>query len=100
MTVTLAIRLAEDDRDTLAAAAQARGQGVSTLLRQLAEAEALRLRREAIRAESARVAAAIRASPEARAEFETLAGDTSSWPAWDDPLPKAWQSGMDAEGQE
>lgn len=87
MASTVAIRLADEDRATLEAAAEAAGQGVSTYVRRIAEAEAIRLRIERIRGETERVVAAIAASPEARAEVELLTGDGEDWPDWTGQLP-------------
>jgi uncharacterized protein (DUF1778 family) len=72
MAETLTIRLGADDRAVLEATAQRRGQGLSTFLRSLAEAEARRLRQEAIRAEGERVIAHLAGDPEARAELEEI----------------------------
>lgn len=72
MAETLTIRLDPADRAALEAAARERGEGLSTLVRGLAEAEARRLRRAAIRADGARVVAHLAASREARAEMDEL----------------------------
>ncbi|HZU17143.1 MAG TPA: CopG family transcriptional regulator [Candidatus Dormibacteraeota bacterium] len=69
---TLTIRLNEDDRAILEATARQRGQGLSTFVRELAESEARRLRREAIRAEGERVLAYLAQHPEAQAELEEI----------------------------
>jgi hypothetical protein len=62
----LSIRLDDDVRATLAAAAETRGIGLSAYLRQLAEAEAKRLLRARIRAESEAVGRHIASSSEAQ----------------------------------
>ncbi len=67
---TLTIRLDADDRAVLAATARQRGQGLSAYVRALAETEAQRLRRMAIRAEGERVLAHLADHRAARAELE------------------------------
>ncbi|HZV49691.1 MAG TPA: CopG family transcriptional regulator [Candidatus Dormibacteraeota bacterium] len=69
---TLTIRLDEDARAILEATARQRGQGLSTFVRELAESEARRLRREAIRAEGEQVLAYLAQHPEAQAELEEI----------------------------
>lgn len=72
MAKTLTIRLDAEDRAVLEATAQQRGQGLSAFVRDLAEAEARRLRRDAIRAEGERVLAHLAQHPEAQAELEEI----------------------------
>lgn len=72
MAETVTIRLRGVDRDTLEHEARERGQGLSTLLRDLAEAEAGRLRRLAIRADGQDVIDYLKNSPAARRELEDL----------------------------
>ncbi|MGH2913925.1 MAG: DUF1778 domain-containing protein [Solirubrobacteraceae bacterium] len=69
---TLTIRLDPEDRAALEEAARKDGKGLSSLVRELAEAEARRVRREAIRADGERVMAHLNAHPEARAELDQL----------------------------
>ncbi|MGH7757410.1 MAG: DUF1778 domain-containing protein [Vulcanimicrobiaceae bacterium] len=69
---TLTIRLGDRDRATLEAAARRRGAGISSLVRDLAEAEARRLRRVEIREDGERVVAFLADHADARAEMETL----------------------------
>ncbi|TAM74763.1 CopG family transcriptional regulator [bacterium] len=71
MAETLTIRLDERDRKVLEAAARQRGTGLSAFVRGLAEAEARRLRRAAIRAEGEKVVSYLLEHPEARTEVET-----------------------------
>jgi len=66
----VSIRLDASDRSTLEAAARRQGSGLSTFVRNLAGAEAQRLRREAIRAEGERVVAYLADHAEAQAELE------------------------------
>ena len=70
MAETLTIRLDTEDRAVLEATAQRRGQGLSAFVRDLAEAEARRLRREAIRAEGELILAHLAEHPEAQVELE------------------------------
>ena len=70
MAGTLTIRLEERDRAILDAAAKEQGTGLSGFIRQLAHAEAKRLRDEAIRREGERVVRYIAEHPEAQAELE------------------------------
>ena len=65
MHTPLFLRLDDDVRSTLLSEAETRGIGLSSYLRQLAEAEAARLRRERIRAASEAVARHITASADA-----------------------------------
>ncbi len=77
---TLTIRLDPADRATLEAAAAAEGKGVSAYVRELAETEAQRVRRQAIREDGDRVVAHLRSNAEARTEldeFGTPATDAS-----------------------
>ncbi len=71
MADTLTIRLDPKDRATLQELARARGLGVSALVRELAEAEALRARRAAIRMEGERIAEYLATHPKAREELES-----------------------------
>ena len=70
MAETLTIRLDAEARAVLEATAHRQGQGLSAFVRDLAEAEARRLRREAIRAEGELVLTHLAAHPEAQAELE------------------------------
>lgn len=72
MAETLTIRLNADDRAALEAAAREQGKGLSAFVRELAEAEARRVRRAAIRAEGDRVMAHLAARPQARAELDEI----------------------------
>jgi hypothetical protein len=62
--------LDNDVQATLEGAARERGVGLSTYLRELAEIEAKRVRRERIRAQSRAVGAYVASSPEGRAFYE------------------------------
>jgi hypothetical protein len=66
----VSVRLDTDVQATLEDAAKERGVGLSTYLRELAEIEAKRVRRERIRAQSRAVGAYVASSPEARAFYE------------------------------
>ncbi len=70
MAETLTIRLGERARAVLEAAARQNGTGLSTFIRDLAEAEARRLSREAIRAEGERIVSYLDQHPQAQAELE------------------------------
>ncbi|MGH9055139.1 MAG: DUF1778 domain-containing protein [Acidimicrobiales bacterium] len=72
MSPTLTIRLDTEDRIALEAAARKKGKGLSSYVRELAETEAARLRRESIRAEGDRVVAYLRANPEAAEELDEI----------------------------
>ncbi len=72
MAETLTIRLDADDRAALEVAAQRQGKGLSAFIRELAEAEARRVRRAAIRADGDRVVAHLAVHPEARAELDEI----------------------------
>jgi uncharacterized protein (DUF1778 family) len=70
MAETLTIRLGEAARAVLEAAARRNGTGLSAFIRDLAEAEARRLSREAIRADGERIVTYLEQHPHARAELE------------------------------
>jgi uncharacterized protein (DUF1778 family) len=70
MAATLTIRLDEPDREILETAARRHGLGLSAFVRDLAEAEARRLRRAAIRSDGDRVVSYLLDRPEAQAELE------------------------------
>ncbi|MDO9710222.1 hypothetical protein [Paracraurococcus lichenis] len=70
MAAPLSIRLDDDVLGTLDGAAKARGIGLATYLRELATAEARRIRRERIREQSRQVAEYLATSPEARQFYE------------------------------
>lgn len=72
MAKTLTIRLDADDRAALEAAARGRGKGLSAFVREIAEAEARRVRRDAIRADGDRVVAHLAHRPDARTELDDL----------------------------
>jgi uncharacterized protein (DUF1778 family) len=80
MAETLTIRLKEDDRTVLEVAAREQGKGLSTLVREIAEAEARRIRRELIRAEGGRVVAWLAEHPEAREELDGIGTPLSELP--------------------
>ena len=71
MADTLTIRLEGRDREVLEAAARQHGIGLSAFIRDLAEAEARRLNRAAIRADGERVVAYLEKHARAQAELET-----------------------------
>jgi len=66
----VSVRLDNDVQVTLEAAAKERGVGLSTYLRELAEVEARRVRRERIRAQSRAVGAYVASSPEGQAFYQ------------------------------
>jgi uncharacterized protein (DUF1778 family) len=70
MADTLTIRLERRDRDTLEAAARHHGVGLSAFVRDIAEAEARRIRRAEIRAEGEKVVSYLLDHPEAQTEIE------------------------------
>jgi uncharacterized protein (DUF1778 family) len=72
MAETLTIRLDAGDRATLAEAARGQGKGLSAFVREVAEAEARRVRRAAIRANGDRVVAHLAEHPEAKDELDEL----------------------------
>jgi uncharacterized protein (DUF1778 family) len=72
MTGTLTIRLNAEDRAALEAAAHGQGKGLSAFVREMAEAEARRVRREAIREDGDRVVAHLAGHLEARSELDEL----------------------------
>jgi uncharacterized protein (DUF1778 family) len=77
---TLTIRLDSEDRAVLEAVAREQGKGLSAFVRDLAEGEARRLRRESIRAEGERVLAHLAGHPEAQSELEALGTPQSDLP--------------------
>jgi len=93
---TLTIRLSDADRATLEAQAASRGEGISTLVRDLAEAEARRLRRAATRQQVIEFAALTDADPALAAEVEAMTDADPDWPGWEPDLPAAWleQAGL------
>ena len=76
MASPISLRLDEEVQAGLEEAARARGIALSTYLRELAAAEARRLRRERIRAQSQAVAAHIAAEPAAAAFMEDWTAPT------------------------
>jgi GNAT superfamily N-acetyltransferase len=70
MGAPISIRLDDDVREMLETEARARGVGLSAYLRQVAKAEARRLWKERVRAQSEAVGAYVAANPEARQFFE------------------------------
>jgi uncharacterized protein (DUF1778 family) len=80
MADTLTIRLDARDREILEAAARQQGTGLSAFVRDLAEAEARRLRRAAIRAEGERVVGYLAEHSEAQAELETYGTPVADLP--------------------
>lgn len=72
VTETLTIRLDDEDRAVLAEIARKQGKGLSAFVRGLAEAEARRLRREAVRAEGERVVTYLAEHQDARDELEEI----------------------------
>ena len=70
MGYPVSVRLDNDVQATLEDAARERGVGLSTYLRELAEIEAKRVRRERIRAQSRAVGAYVASSPEGQAFYE------------------------------
>jgi len=79
---TLTIRLREQDRQILETAAKTRGTGLSGFVRQLAEAEAKRLRYEEIKRELEEVAKYVASHPEAREELEMYSDAAiEDWPS-------------------
>ncbi|MGH2862477.1 MAG: DUF1778 domain-containing protein [Solirubrobacteraceae bacterium] len=93
MTRTLTIRLSEADRAVLESAARARGEGVSTLVRDLATAEARRLRLAAVREQLDRFSALASDDPQLSAEMEAMTSGQPEWPGWSGDLPAAWLDG-------
>jgi uncharacterized protein (DUF1778 family) len=80
MAETLTIRLNLEDRAALEAAARGQGKGLSAFIRELAEAEARRVRRSSIRTEGERVVAHLAAHAEARAELEEIGAPLTELP--------------------
>jgi hypothetical protein len=85
----LPIRLSDPDRETLMAAATERGEGISTLVRELAEAE--RLRQREIRARIAEFVALTDTDPTLQSEVDaTTTPDADDWPEYGGPIPERW----------
>lgn len=80
MAETLTIRLDANDRAVLEDVAHRQGKGLSALVRELAEAEAQRARRDAIRADGERVVAHLAAHPESRAELDEIGSPPTDVP--------------------
>ena len=95
MSRTLTIRLSEADRSVLESAASARGEGVSTLVRDLASAEARRLRLAAVREQLDRFSVLASAEPQLSAEVGALSSARPEWPGWGAELPAAWREPPD-----
>ena len=74
------IGVGADDRAALEAVARGQGKGLSAFIRELAEAEARRVRREAIRADGDRVVAHLAAHSEARAELDEIGAPLTDLP--------------------
>lgn len=72
MAETLTIRLDAEDREVLEAVARGQGKGLSTFVREIAQAEARRVRRKTIRAEGDRVVAHLAQDAQARNELDAL----------------------------
>jgi peptide deformylase len=70
MGAPISIRLDDDVREMLETEARTRGVGLSAYLRQVAKAEARRLWKERVRAQSEAVGAYVAVNPEARQFFE------------------------------
>lgn len=77
---TLTIRLDADDRAALEGAARSQGKGLSTFIREVAQAEARRVRRETIRADGERVVAHLARHPAARSELDELSAALTDIP--------------------
>lgn len=92
MTRTLTIRLSDADRAVLESAASARGEGVSTLVRDLATAEARRLRLAAVREQLDRFSVLVSGEPQLSAEVDALTPGPPAWPGWGGELPDAWRA--------
>ena len=86
MNAPISIRLDADVRTTLESEAKAHGLGLATYLRNLAAADAWRLKRERIRAASAAVGRHVSTSTAGKAFID----------AWGTPLSE----GLAAEGRE
>lgn len=77
---TLTIRLNAEDRAVLEEEARRQRKGLSAFVREVAEAEARRVRRASIRAEGERVVSYLADHPEARAELDDLGTPQSDLP--------------------
>lgn len=75
MTIPLSVRLDDDVREELEKAAAERSIGLATLLRELASAEARRIRATRIRAQSGAVASYWKSSSAPAAFFEDVTTD-------------------------
>lgn len=80
MAQTLTIRLGAEDRAALEAAAHEQGKGLSAFVREVAEAEARRVRRAAIRGEGDRVMDHLAAHPDAERELDELGAPLTDLP--------------------
>jgi len=70
MGMPVSIRLADEVRETLEEEARERGVGLSALLREIATAEARRVRKERIRRRTEELGRYIASNPEAKEFFE------------------------------
>ncbi len=70
MSMPVSVRLDDRVRETLETEARSRALGLSAYLRELATAEARRIRRERIREQSRAVAEYVASNPEAAAFYE------------------------------
>ncbi|HEX6511057.1 MAG TPA: DUF1778 domain-containing protein [Chloroflexota bacterium] len=85
MGATLTIRLSDKAREILESAAHRQGTGLSAYVRQIAEAEAKRLRNEEIKRGFEPVMEYLRKNPAARQELEFWGR-----PDWDDLPDEDW----------
>ena len=80
MAETLTIRLDAADRAVLEEEAHRQGKGLSAFIREVAEAEARRVRQEIIRADGDRVVAHLASHPEAQSELGDLGAPQTDLP--------------------
>src|SRR5215207_8554855 len=88
MSKTLTIRLDDEDRAVLEAAARRQGKGLSAFVRELAEAEARHVRRAEIRADGDKVMAHLAQNPGARRELQEPGTPLAGLP-WGGPAAAA-----------
>ena len=80
MSDPVSVRLDDDIRETLEAEARSRRIGLSAYLREVASAEARRVRRERIRHQSRAVGSYIAATPEAREFYADVGSPKAEGP--------------------